>query len=116
MRRPTILAKPPPRLAGFALIEIMVAVAVLVILIVFVAQLTNSATAIARVGDSQHFSVIAYGPDGIAIPDVAAAFRSSNPTVATVDAAGVASGRKAGAATIRVELAGQFAEATLLVN
>jgi prepilin-type N-terminal cleavage/methylation domain-containing protein len=50
MRRPTILAKPPPRLAGFTLIEIMVAVAVLVILILFVAQLTNSATAIARVG------------------------------------------------------------------
>src|SRR5436190_8076788 len=50
MRRETILAKPPPRLSGFTLIEIMVAVAVLVILIVFVAQLTNSATAIARVG------------------------------------------------------------------
>ena len=50
MKSPTILAKPPPRLAGFTLIEIMVAVAVLVILILFVAQLTNSATAIARVG------------------------------------------------------------------
>ena len=50
MRRPTILAKPPPRLAGFTLIEIMVAVAVLVILILFVAQLTNSVTAITRVG------------------------------------------------------------------
>ena len=50
MRRRTIIAKPPPRLAGFTLIEIMVAVAVLVILIVFVAQLTNSATAITRVG------------------------------------------------------------------
>jgi len=74
------------------------------------------ATAIARVGDSQHFAVIAYGPDGIAIPDVAASFRSSNPAVATVDAAGVAAGHKAGAATIRVELAGQWAEATLLVN
>jgi len=50
MKSPTMLAKPPPRLAGFTLIEIMVAVAVLVILILFVAQLTNSATAIARVG------------------------------------------------------------------
>jgi prepilin-type N-terminal cleavage/methylation domain-containing protein len=50
MKSPTILAKPPPRLAGFTLIEIMVAVAVLVILIVFVAQLTNSATAITRLG------------------------------------------------------------------
>jgi len=50
MKSPTILAKPPPRLAGFTLIEIMVAVAVLVILILFVAQLTNSATAITRVG------------------------------------------------------------------
>ena len=50
MRRRTIIAKAPFRLAGFTLIEIMVAVAVLVILIVFVAQLTNSATAITRVG------------------------------------------------------------------
>jgi prepilin-type N-terminal cleavage/methylation domain-containing protein len=50
MRRETILAKSPPRLAGFTLIEIMVAVAVLVILILFVAQLTNNATAITRVG------------------------------------------------------------------
>lgn len=50
MRRRTILAKPPARAASFTLIEIMVAVAVLVILIVFVAQLTNSATAITRVG------------------------------------------------------------------
>src|SRR5437762_1988983 len=50
MKRPTILAKPPPKLAGFTLIEIMVAVAVLVILILFVVQLTNSATAITRIG------------------------------------------------------------------
>jgi len=50
MRKETILAKPPPRLAGFTLIEIMVAVAVLVILILFVAQLTNSVTGITRVG------------------------------------------------------------------
>src|SRR5437764_3337174 len=50
MKRPTILAKPPPKLAGFTLIEIMVAVAALVILILFVVQLTNSATAITRVG------------------------------------------------------------------
>jgi prepilin-type N-terminal cleavage/methylation domain-containing protein len=50
MRTETILAKPPRRLAGFTLIEIMVAVAVLVMLILFVAQLTNSATAITRVG------------------------------------------------------------------
>ena len=50
MRRRTTLAKPPARLAGFTLIEIMVAVAVLVILILFVAQLTNSVTAITRVG------------------------------------------------------------------
>jgi prepilin-type N-terminal cleavage/methylation domain-containing protein len=50
MRRRPILAKPPARAAGFTLIEIMVAVAVLVILILFVAQLTNSATAVARVG------------------------------------------------------------------
>ncbi len=74
------------------------------------------ATALVRAGESQHFEVIAYGPDGMAIPEAAAAFRSSNPAVATVDAAGKAEGRTAGAAIIRVELAGQFAEATLLVN
>jgi len=60
--------------------------------------------------------VIAYGTDGIAIPEVAAAFKSSNPAVASVDSAGVASGKTAGATTVRVELAGSFAEATLLVN
>lgn len=74
------------------------------------------ATALVRLGDSQHFQVTAYGPDGLPIQDIAAVFRSSNLAVATVDAAGVASGRKTGAAIIRVELAGQIAEATLLVN
>ena len=74
------------------------------------------ATALVHVGDSQRFLVIAYGPDGTAISEVAGAFKSSDPAVATVDSAGVASGRKAGAATIRVELAGTSAEATLLVN
>src|SRR5262249_39053398 len=69
------------------------------------------ATALVHVGDSQHFQVTAYGPDGIPIPEVAAAFKSSN-----LDAAGVASGKKAGAAVIRADLAGQSAEATLLVN
>jgi hypothetical protein len=51
----------------------------------------------------------------LAISEVAAAFKSSNPDVAAVDSAGVALGRKAGAAVIRVELAGNTAEATLLV-
>jgi hypothetical protein len=74
------------------------------------------ATALIRVGDSQHYVVTAYGPDGVPIPEVAAAYRSSNPAVATIDSAGVASGHSAGAATIRAELAGVFAEATLLVN
>lgn len=73
-------------------------------------------TAIARVGEFQRFLVTAYGTDGLAIPEVAAVFQSSNTEVATVDAAGVASGHTAGAAIIRVELAGQSAEATLLVN
>lgn len=74
------------------------------------------ATALVRVGESQRFEVIAYGPDGLPIPEVAASFRSSNLKVATVDAAGKAEGHVAGASIIRVELAGQFAEATLLVN
>ncbi|MEP6994896.1 MAG: Ig-like domain-containing protein, partial [Acidobacteriota bacterium] len=74
------------------------------------------ATALVRVGDSQHFQVIAYGPDGLAIGPVSAAFKSSNPSVATVDSAGMASGLSAGASLIRVELAGSTAEATILVN
>ncbi len=74
------------------------------------------ATALVRVGDSQRFVVTAFGPDGQAIPDVAAAFRSSDPAVASVAASGVATGHKAGAATIKAELAGAAAEASLLVN
>jgi len=74
------------------------------------------ATALVRVGDSQHFTVTAYGADGVPIPEVAAVFRSSNAGVAAVDAGGIATGKQAGAATIRAELAGVSAEATLLVN
>jgi uncharacterized protein YjdB len=74
------------------------------------------ATALVRVGDSQRFVVTAFGPDGQAIPEVAAMFQSSHPAVATVGSSGVATGHKAGAATIRVELAGATAEASLLVN
>lgn len=74
------------------------------------------ATALVRVGESQRFEVIAYGPDGLPIPEVAASFRSSNPAVATVDASGKAEGHTVGASMIRVDLAGQSAEATLLVN
>ena len=74
------------------------------------------ATALARVGETQHFEVTAFGPDGQAIPEVAAVFKTSDPAVASVDGAGLAVGKKAGAAKIRVELAGRSAEATLLVN
>ena len=73
-------------------------------------------TALVHVGDSQHFQIAAFGPDGVAIPEASGVFRSSDPAVASVDSAGVATGLKAGAATIRVELAGVAAEATLLVN
>src|SRR4029453_19378700 len=55
------------------------------------------ATALVRVGDSQHFQVTAYGPDGIAIPDVAAAFKSSDPSGAAGDSGRVAFGRRGGA-------------------
>jgi len=76
----------------------------------------HPATALVRVGDSQHFTVTAFGADGLPIPEVAAAFQSSNADVAAVDGAGVATGRKAGATAIRAELGGVKAEATLLVN
>ena len=74
------------------------------------------ATALVRVGDSQRFVVTAYGADGRPLPEVSAAFQSSDPSVASVDPSGVATGHKAGAATIKVELAGATAEASLLVN
>jgi alpha-L-fucosidase 2 len=73
-------------------------------------------TALVRVGDSQRFVVTAFGADGVAITDAAASFQSSDPAVATVGSSGVATGLKAGAATIKVELAGATAEASLLVN
>lgn len=73
-------------------------------------------TALVRVGDSQRFEVVAVLPDGRKFENAMAQFRSSNPSVATIDGGGVASGVSAGSATIRVELAGQAAEATLIVN
>jgi trimeric autotransporter adhesin len=76
----------------------------------------HPATALVRVGDSQHFTVTAFGADGLPIPEVAAAFQSSNAGVASVDPSGLATGRHAGAATIKAELAGVTGEATLLVN
>ena len=74
------------------------------------------ATALVRVGDSQHFEVVAYGPDGKSYEGSSAVFRSSDPAVATVDGAGVASGIAAGTATITATVAGVSAQATLLVN
>ncbi len=74
------------------------------------------ATALVRVGDSQHFETVAYGPDGKPYESSSATFRSSNPQVATVDASGTASGLAAGTTTIRATVAGTAAEATLIVN
>lgn len=73
-------------------------------------------TALVRIGDSQRFQVVAFLPDGRKFENAMAQFRSSNPSVATIDGGGVASGVGPGSATIRVDLAGQTAEATLIVN
>ena len=73
-------------------------------------------TALVRVGDSQRFEVVAYGPDGKAYEGSAAVFRSSDPAVARVDGSGTASGNAPGTATIRATVAGASTEATLLVN
>lgn len=73
-------------------------------------------TALVRVGDAQRFEVVAVLPDGRKFENAMAQFRSSNPSVATIDGAGIASGLGPGSATIRVDLAGQTAEATLIVN
>lgn len=74
------------------------------------------ATALVRVGDSQRFQVVAYDPSGGRLEDAIARFHTSNPAVATIDASGVAAGVAPGTATIRAEIAGQTAEATLIVN
>lgn len=73
-------------------------------------------TALVRVGDAQRFVVTAFGADGLPLPEVSAAFESSDPAVASVEPSGVATGHKAGAATIKARLAGATAEAALLVN
>ncbi|HZI64922.1 MAG TPA: Ig-like domain-containing protein [Thermoanaerobaculia bacterium] len=73
-------------------------------------------TALVRVGDSQRFEVVAVMPDGTKFENAMAQFRSSNPSVATIDGGGVASGVGPGSTTIRIELAGQATEATLIVN
>jgi len=73
-------------------------------------------TALVRVGDSQRFDIVAYGPDGKAYEGSAAIFRSSDPAVAAVDAGGTVAGIAPGTATIRATVAGFSAEATLLVN
>ena len=88
-----------------------------VVLVQEIARLEiRPATGLVRVGDSQHFEVIAYSPDGKAIEGAAAMFHSSDPAVATVDGSGVAVGIAAGITTIQATLAGISAEATLLVN
>ncbi len=73
-------------------------------------------TALAHVGESQHFQLTAFAPDGSAIPEASGVFTSTDAAVASVDSAGVATGHKTGAATIKVELAGASAEATLIIN
>jgi trimeric autotransporter adhesin len=73
-------------------------------------------TALVRVGDSQHYQVAAYDASGREIEGAAARYTSSNPAVATVDTTGVASGVKAGVATIRAQVGNLTAEATVIVN
>lgn len=74
------------------------------------------ATALVRVGDSQRFETIAYGPDGKRYESSSATFQSSNPQVATVDGSGTAAGLAPGTTTIHATVAGTAAEATLIVN
>ncbi len=74
------------------------------------------ATALVRVGDSQHYHVSVFGADGREIEEATARFSSSDEAVASVDAAGVASGHKAGVATIRAQVGTLSADSTLIVN
>ena len=74
------------------------------------------ATALVRVGDSQHYRVEVYGADGRQIEEASARFTSSDEAVAPVDAAGVVSGKKTGVATIRAQVGNLTAESTVIVN
>ena len=96
--------------------ELQGAVDITVMIRVITKLEVRPATALVRVGDSQRFEVVAFGPDGARLENAIAQFRSSNPAVATIDGSGVASGIAAGTATIHADLAGQAAEATLIVN
>jgi uncharacterized protein YjdB len=73
-------------------------------------------TGLVRVGETQKFTVLAFGSDGSPIEGVAGMFRSANPMVAIIDRLGVATGVSTGTTTIMVELAGKSATATLIVN
>lgn len=74
------------------------------------------ATALVHVGDSQHYQVLVYGSDGKEIDGASARFQSSNPDVVAVDPAGVATGRRNGAATVRAQVGTASAESTMIVN
>ena len=76
----------------------------------------SPATALVRVGDSQHYQIAAYDAAGREIEGAAARYTSSNPAVATVDTSGVAAGVKAGVATIRAQVGNLTTEATVIVN
>lgn len=73
-------------------------------------------TAIVRVGDSQKFEVLGFGPDGKPIEDLNAVFVSSDVAVARVDPTGNATGVGSGAAAIRASIGTVNAESTLIVN
>jgi uncharacterized protein YjdB len=74
------------------------------------------ATALAHVGDSQHYQVMVYGANGSEIEGASARFSSADPSVASVDAAGIASGHKTGVTKIRAQVGNLTAESTLIVN
>ncbi len=74
------------------------------------------ATALVHAGDSQHYQVLVYGLDGKEIEGASARFSSSNPDVVSVDATGIATGRRNGAATVRAEVGSRTAESTIIVN
>ncbi|HTO87330.1 MAG TPA: Ig-like domain-containing protein [Thermoanaerobaculia bacterium] len=74
------------------------------------------ATALARVGDSQHYQVMVYGADGTEIEGASARFTSADPSVASIDAAGIASGHKTGVTKIRAQVGNLTTESTFIVN
>lgn len=73
-------------------------------------------TAILSGNDSQQLTVVAYDDSGRPLQEVAANFATSDPSVATVNGAGVISAKGKGTAVVSASVADKSATVTVIVN